>query len=91
MSERPPEAAGVPRARMMLQRAHWAATAFAGYDLERTRRIVDAVAEAAYQNAERYAEWAVEETGMGVVEHKRAARTRPARGAWSSGTAAATT
>jgi acetaldehyde dehydrogenase/alcohol dehydrogenase len=32
---------------------------------------VEAVAEAAYQNAERYAEWAVRETGMGVVEHKR--------------------
>ena len=70
MSERPSEAAGVPRARMMLQRAHWAATAFAGYDLERTRRIVDAVADAAYQNAKRYAEWAVSETGMGVAEHK---------------------
>jgi len=67
MSERPSEAAGVPRARMMLQRAHWAATAFAGYDLERTRRIVDAVADAAYQNAKRYAEWAVSETGMGVL------------------------
>jgi acetaldehyde dehydrogenase / alcohol dehydrogenase len=70
MSERPSEAAGVPRARMMLQRAHWAATAFAGYDLERTRRIVDAVADEAYRNAKRYAEWAVAETGMGVAEHK---------------------
>jgi acyl-CoA reductase-like NAD-dependent aldehyde dehydrogenase len=65
-----PDAAGVPRARMMLQRAHWAATAFAEFDLERTRRIVDAVAEEAYRNAKRYAEWAVEETGMGVAEHK---------------------
>src|SRR5689334_21042022 len=65
------EPAGVPRARMMLQRAHWAATAFAGYDYERTHRIVEAVAEEAYRNAQRYAEWAVKETGMGVVEHKR--------------------
>ena len=64
------EAAGVPRARMMLQRAHWAATAFAEFDLDRTRRIVAAVADEAYQNAKRYAEWAVEETGMGVAEHK---------------------
>ena len=70
MRDATPEAAGVPRARMMLQRAHWAATAFAEFDLDRTRRIVDAVAEAAYQNAKRYAEWAVEETGMGVAEHK---------------------
>ncbi len=74
------EPAGVPRARMMLQRAHWAATAFAGYDRERTRRIVEAVAEAAYQNAERYAEWAVEETGMGVVEHKRRKNEACSRG-----------
>jgi acyl-CoA reductase-like NAD-dependent aldehyde dehydrogenase len=55
---------------MMLQRAHWAATAFAEFDLDRTRRIVDAVANVASQNARRYAEWAVEETGMGVAEHK---------------------
>ena len=70
MREPAPETAGVPRARMMLQRAHWAASAFAEFDVERTRRVVEAAAEAAYQNAERYAEWAVEETGMGVVEHK---------------------
>jgi hypothetical protein len=60
---------GAPRARMMLQRARWAGTAFAGFDRERTRRVVEAVAEVAYQNAQRFAEAAVEETGMGVVEH----------------------
>ena len=49
------------RAKMMLQRARWAATAFASYDGERTRRVVHAVAEAAYQNAERFARDAVEE------------------------------
>ena len=65
------EPAGVPRARMMLQRAHWAASAFASYPADAVARIVEAVAEVAYQNAERYAEWAVKETGMGVVEHKR--------------------
>jgi acetaldehyde dehydrogenase / alcohol dehydrogenase len=64
------EPAGVPRARMMLQRAHWAASAFATYPADPVARIVEEVAEAAYQNAERYAEWAVRETGMGVVEHK---------------------
>ncbi|MDX6548218.1 MAG: hypothetical protein QOG33_1768 [Gaiellales bacterium] len=80
MSERPAEAAGVPRARMMLQRAHWAATAFAGYDRERTHRIVLAVAEEAYRNAERYAEWAVKETGMGVVDHKRRKNEACSRG-----------
>ena len=70
MSERVTEPPGVPRARMMLQRAHWAATAFAEYDPVRTSRIVEAVAEVAYQNAERYAHWAVKESGMGVAEHK---------------------
>ncbi len=56
---------------MMLQRARWAATAFAGYDQTEPSKIVHAVAEEAFQNAERFAEGAVEETGMGVVEHKR--------------------
>ena len=39
------EPAGVPRARMMLQRAHWAASAFAGYPPDAVARIVEAVAE----------------------------------------------
>ena len=41
MSTQAAEAAGVPRARMMLQRAHWAATAFAVFRPDRTpdRRI----------------------------------------------------
>ncbi|MGH2857867.1 MAG: aldehyde dehydrogenase family protein [Solirubrobacteraceae bacterium] len=61
---------GAPRARMMLQRGRWAVTALAAYDRERIRTIVQAVADAAYQNAERFARGAVEETGMGVAEHK---------------------
>src|SRR5689334_7096875 len=68
------------RARMMLQRARWAATAFAAYDGERTRHVVQAVAEAAYQNAERFAREAVEETGMGVAEHKRRKNEACSRG-----------
>ena len=80
MRDPAPEAKGVPRARMMLQRARWAATAFAEFDLERTRRIVEAVAEEAYRNAERYAEWAVAETGMGVAEHKRVKNEACSRG-----------
>ena len=71
---------GAPRARMMLGRARWAATAFAGFDRERTRRIVESVAEVAYQNAERYAELTVEETGMGVAEHKRRKNEACSRG-----------
>jgi acetaldehyde dehydrogenase / alcohol dehydrogenase len=75
-----PDPPGAPRARMMLARARWAATAFATFDRERTRRVVDAVAEAAYQNAERFAAAAVEETGMGVVEHKRRKNEACSRG-----------
>ena len=70
----------IERARMMLQRARWAATAFAAYDRDRTRLVVEAVAEAAYQNAERFAIAAVEETGMGVAEHKRRKNEACSRG-----------
>ncbi len=63
--------AALARARLMLQRAEWAAAAFARYDRERVRRIVSAVADVAYAKAQHYAEWAVRETGFGVVEHKR--------------------
>jgi acetaldehyde dehydrogenase / alcohol dehydrogenase len=77
---RPAEVPGAPRARMMLQRARWAATAFGQYDRDRTRRIVEAVAASAYQNAERFAREAVEETGMGVAEHKRRKNEACSRG-----------
>jgi acetaldehyde dehydrogenase/alcohol dehydrogenase len=70
----------IERARMMLQRARWAATAFAAYDRDRTRRVVETVAEAAYQNAERFATETVEETGMGVAEHKRRKNEACSRG-----------
>ena len=66
----PVEAAGVPRARQMLERARWASRAFATYDQTSVQRIVEAVVHAAEKNAQRYAEWAVRETGFGVVEHK---------------------
>jgi acyl-CoA reductase-like NAD-dependent aldehyde dehydrogenase len=64
------EAAGVPRARQMLERARWASRAFATYDQASVLAIVEAVTSAAEENAQRYAEWAVRETGFGVVEHK---------------------
>ena len=59
------------QARMMLERARWAATKFQKLDRAATMRIVDAVAAAGHAKAQHYAEWAVRETGMGVVEHKR--------------------
>ncbi len=62
--------AGVPRARAMLQRAEWAARAFARYDKASVDAIVQAAAAAGAAKAREYAEWAVRETGFGVVEHK---------------------
>jgi acyl-CoA reductase-like NAD-dependent aldehyde dehydrogenase len=62
--------AGVPRARAMLQRAEWAARAFARYDKQAVDKVVHAVAGAAAAKAAEYAEWAVRETGFGVAEHK---------------------
>ena len=51
--------AGVPRARAMLQRAEWAARAFARYDKQAVDRIVHAAAQAGAAKAREYAEWAV--------------------------------
>src|SRR6266581_3420495 len=62
--------AGVPRARAMLQRAEWAARAFARYDKPAVDAIVRAAAAAGAAGAREYAERAVRETGFGVVEHK---------------------
>ncbi len=62
--------AGVPRAQAMLQRAQWAAQAFARFDKATVDRIVHAAASAGAARAQEYAEWAVRETGFGVAEHK---------------------
>ena len=58
-------------AQMKIDRAGWAVQAYARYDRAAVMRIVRAVAEAAHGAAQTYADWAVRETGMGVVEHKR--------------------
>jgi acetaldehyde dehydrogenase/alcohol dehydrogenase len=58
------------QARQMLARAHWAAGAFATYDRDTVLAIAEAVARAAHAESARYADWAVKETGFGVVEHK---------------------
>ena len=78
------EPPGSARAAMMLQRAHWAAELFARYDHDRVVRIVDAVVDAAEAKAEEYAAWAVEETGMGVVEHKVLKNRMCSRGLWDA-------
>ena len=70
VSELLTDPAGVPRARAMLQRAEWAARAFARYDKASVDAIVRAAAAAGAARAREYAERAVRETGFGVVEHK---------------------
>lgn len=59
------------RADTLLEQARWAAEAFTHYDHETTMAIVNAVAEQAHQQAGEFAERAVEETGFGVVAHKK--------------------
>jgi len=54
----------------MLERARWASRAFATYDRASVLRIAEAVTRVAEGKAQHYAEWAVRETGFGVVEHK---------------------
>lgn len=54
----------------LLERSRWAARAFATYSAHDVDRIVRAVAEAAHDQAEKYAEWAVRETTFGVVGDK---------------------
>ncbi|MBA2532241.1 MAG: aldehyde dehydrogenase family protein [Nocardioidaceae bacterium] len=70
MSETTVEAVGVPRARQMLELAGWASRAYARYDSATVQRIAEAVVRVAESKAEHYADWAVRETGFGVVEHK---------------------
>lgn len=54
----------------LLERAHWAASAYGEYDYAAVSRIVEAVAEAGHASAERFALEAVSETGMGVAADK---------------------
>jgi chloramphenicol 3-O-phosphotransferase len=54
----------------LLERARWAARAYADYDQAAVSAVVAAVADAAYAESERFATAAVAETGMGVVADK---------------------
>lgn len=76
--------AGVPRALAMVERADWAARAFATYDLGTVRRIARAAAEAGAAQARRLASLTVEETGFGVVEHKTQKNTACSIGIWQA-------
>ncbi|WP_423802492.1 aldehyde dehydrogenase family protein [Neobacillus sp. SAB-20_R2A] len=54
-----------------VSRAKEAQARFQQFSQEQVDRIVKQTAQAAYQASERLAQMAVEETGMGVVEHKK--------------------
>lgn len=64
----------------VLERARWAAGAYADYDQATVAAIVEAVAEAGHREAERFAAAAVAETGMGVVADKVAKNRACSRG-----------
>jgi acetaldehyde dehydrogenase/alcohol dehydrogenase len=64
----------------LLERARWAARAYAEYDQAAVTAIVTAVADAAYAEAERFAADAVAETGMGVVADKAVKNRACSRG-----------
>ncbi|NMD07369.1 MAG: aldehyde dehydrogenase family protein, partial [Phyllobacteriaceae bacterium] len=63
--------AQLEQARMMLDKARWAAARMQKLDRAATLRIAEAVAKAGHAKAQIFAEQAVRETGMGVVAHKR--------------------
>ena len=60
----------VAHAGHLLERARWAARAYADYEQTAVSAIATAVADAGYAAAERFAEAAVTETEMGVAAHK---------------------
>jgi len=68
------------RARNMLQYGQWAAKDFATFDRPRVCQVVEAVAAAAYEKAATFAEWAVRETGFGIVDDKRRKNELASRG-----------
>ncbi len=70
------------QAKLMLDRARWAAAKLARMDRASILRAAEAVANAGHAKAQHYAEWAVRETGMGVVDHKRIKNEACSRGVY---------
>jgi acetaldehyde dehydrogenase/alcohol dehydrogenase len=57
-------------AQQLVEKARWAAGSFASYSRGEVLAIAEATAKAAAAESRKYADWAVEETGFGVAEHK---------------------
>lgn len=58
-------------AHMKISRAQWAVRQFGKASRETVLMVAEVVARAGHAKAEHYADWAVRETGFGVVEHKK--------------------
>ena len=65
-----PDPSGALAAGTLIAHARWAARTLQTYDRTAVLQIAEAVARAGEEHARRHAQWAVHETGMGVVEHK---------------------
>ncbi len=61
----------IATAHMKVSRAHWAVRQFGKANRETVLKVAEAVARAGHAKAGHYADWAVRETGFGVVEHKK--------------------
>lgn len=61
----------IATAHMKVSRAHWAVRQFGNVSRETVLKVAEAVARAGHAKAGYYADWAVRETGFGVVEHKK--------------------
>lgn len=68
--DKPEQKLDPQRVAQMVEKARWAAAAFATYPRSAVLAIAEAAAKAGAAEARRYADWAVEETGFGVAEHK---------------------
>ncbi len=70
MADAEKSALAIARAKELLQKAYDAQKLFADFDNERVNRICENMARVGYENAERLAKMAVEETGIGKATDK---------------------
>jgi len=74
----------IQEARRLVARCHAAQQTFMGFSQEQVDRVCQAMAEAAYQAAERLGKLAAEETTYGVPRHKMLKNQLASRGVWES-------
>ncbi len=74
----------IQEARTLVEQAYAAQQEFVHFGQAEVDRIVKAMADAAFENAERLAKLAVEETGYGIVQHKILKNQLGSHGMWAS-------